>query len=411
MDELSWAEEPRRASSGPHLGSLIRQARKSRGLTQRELGEACGYSQTAISRIERGVQQVYDVRVLAHLGRQLDLPARLLGLAEPEESPVNRRDFIAAGLASAAAAALPGSPVAPGLRSVAGYRQITGSYRQLDAVVAGRDLSLPVSSHLAFGYRLLDRAPDEASKRDWAAAVAEAAGLAGWLSWDRANFGDARHHYQLAVTTARRSRNSLLSAYMTGSLAQLAIDSGAPAEGITLLASARTQLGPADNATAAAWLSCLEALAHATTGEGHAADQRLEVADAAASRITCEDSPPWPWVFAFDQTKVASYRLTCATLLRQPKAAMAASKAAAPQLAGAHVRQRTMLALDLAESRLLAGDAEQAFGDARRALSDAEAFGSERIAQRARRFRHVAAGRVPPRIMSDFDDALRAMTR
>ena len=93
-----------------------------------------------------------------------------------------------------------------------------------------------------------------------------------------------------------------------GSLASLAIDSGDTVEGLSLLRSARSQLGAERPATADAWLSCLEAVAHATAGEREPAAVALDRAEVAVSRIIGEDPPPWPWVFAFDHAKVAAHR-------------------------------------------------------------------------------------------------------
>ena len=289
-----WQSGAARAAVGDgDLGTVIRAARRVRGWTQRQLGDACGYSQTAISRIERGEHQARDIKVLAHLGRQLNIPARLLGLAEPQEPPVNRRDFLTTAAVTAAAAAIPDLAAPDGSWHVAGVRHVTGAYRRLDAVLPGRDLIGPVTAHLDMGRRLLGRAADDRARGQLAEAVAETAGLAAWLAWDGANLGDARSHYLLAMKTARLSGNRLLGAYMSGSLAQLAIDQGDATEGLALLRSARAQLGAGRNATSDAWLACLEGVAYATAGQSSQAVMLLDRADAAVARIGVEEPPPW----------------------------------------------------------------------------------------------------------------------
>ena len=46
---------------------MIRLARRAKGATQRQTGDACGYSQSEISRIENGRARVHDIRTLERL--------------------------------------------------------------------------------------------------------------------------------------------------------------------------------------------------------------------------------------------------------------------------------------------------------------------------------------------------------
>jgi ATP/maltotriose-dependent transcriptional regulator MalT len=196
---------------------------------------------------------------------------------------------------------------------------------------------------------------------------------------------------------------------MTGSLASLAIDARDTVEGLSLLRSARAQLGPDRPAIADAWLACLEALAHATAGEATPTATLLERAEQAVERISVEDAPPWPWVFTFDSGKVAAHRLTCATRLRRPQEAFLAAASAGRQLTTGHARQRALLTLDLAEAYLYSGDLDEAFRLANQALDLAAPYSSGRVADRARTLRRVVTGRVPQSLMHGFDDRLRSM--
>lgn len=71
----------RQAASKGEVGTVIRLARTSLGLTQAELGSACGMSQSAISRIEHHGPAANSVRYLRIIATALDLPPHLLGLA------------------------------------------------------------------------------------------------------------------------------------------------------------------------------------------------------------------------------------------------------------------------------------------------------------------------------------------
>ena len=96
----AWWESPavRTAVRQGDTGTVIRLARRAKGVTQRQTGDACGYSQSEISRIENGRARVHDIRTLGQLARHLDIPANLLGLAPVDVDAVDwsvrRRDFL-----------------------------------------------------------------------------------------------------------------------------------------------------------------------------------------------------------------------------------------------------------------------------------------------------------------------------
>jgi transcriptional regulator with XRE-family HTH domain len=106
----AWWESPAvlTAVREGNTGTVIRLARHAKGATQRQTGDACGYSQSEVSRIENGRARVYDIRTLDRLARHLDIPPHLLGLADidPVDWSVRRRDFFKEAAAGAAAAML-----------------------------------------------------------------------------------------------------------------------------------------------------------------------------------------------------------------------------------------------------------------------------------------------------------------
>ena len=53
------------------IGNLIRDARKHRGLTQAELAQQLGTSQSAVNRIEKGHQNL-SLEMIARIGEALD---------------------------------------------------------------------------------------------------------------------------------------------------------------------------------------------------------------------------------------------------------------------------------------------------------------------------------------------------
>jgi transcriptional regulator with XRE-family HTH domain len=73
-----------------HLSNRLRQLRKQRGLTQKELEALSGVPQNTISRIEIGGVQEISTKTLIGLARALHVTTDcLLGLDGPEGAEVN----------------------------------------------------------------------------------------------------------------------------------------------------------------------------------------------------------------------------------------------------------------------------------------------------------------------------------
>lgn len=392
-------------------GTVIRLARKAAGLTQAELGDACGYSQSVVSRIERGHRHAYDIRLLQRISDVLGVPPHLLGLAgmaagQPE-TPVNRRDFFAVTGAAAASVLFP-TPPSVADPTVEALRLVTAAQRRLDARMPSHDLADSVRSHLRLTGRAVRTAPDMVTRSEMAAALSEIAGFAGWLHWDMYDLGSARRHYDMAISSARESGDPLLAAYMTGSLATFSAHLGDGDEALGLVASARQQLGPDRPAIADAWLGAVSALAHAAAGDERSTLTALDHAMTAVERVPTEEPPPWPWVFTFDTPKVAGYRLACAVRLSRPDLAFSAAEEAGPLLVGS-TKQTALWRLDHAAAHLQAGDADRAFSIATQVLDATKDQQSARIVERARALRRSYTGKGSPAEALAFDERVRAI--
>lgn len=122
----------RAARRSGHLGAIVRSVRRANSLTLAELADRCGYSISALSRMERGEQPLTDLRVLRVLANALRIPPRILGLADTparsvqvrqpaarvggtlapdEETDPMRRRTLLAGLTGLAGSAMLGTPV------------------------------------------------------------------------------------------------------------------------------------------------------------------------------------------------------------------------------------------------------------------------------------------------------------
>lgn len=257
---MSWTSAGIRAASrAGDYGRVVQLARRDAGLSQKEMGDACGVSQSAISRLEqRGANGAYDTKTLARAAAHVQLPPHLVGLADHAaalaanadmDGSVERRNFLNGAVAMAAAPTMAAlKPVVPELGTADGgpaatLRVVTGGYRRLDGSTPARQLVKPVLEHLELTQSLARGVQEHARRTRLAAVGSEVASLAGWLSWDMGDYGSARTWYGVAVKSARRAGQPLLVAYQLGSLAQFEAHSGNAQQGLSLARSARAALG------------------------------------------------------------------------------------------------------------------------------------------------------------------------
>ncbi len=414
MRLVDWPQPILAAAEKGDYGKVIRLARVSQNMTQEELGRATGYSQAAISRIERGGPAAYDIRVLRLFSKVLRIPHSLLGLADsptaeidPSELPVKRREFLAKSTAVAAFAL----PTAPDTRTEMSraIHTITGTQRRLDASVSSRELVGPVRAHLRMAIAKSTQVTDPIERRAIAAAASEAAGFAAWLHWDMQDIGSAYDCYRTAIKAARTVENPLLTAYMLGSLASLSLYHGDAEDALAFLAESSGLIGPAAEPTPRAWLACLEASAHAVARAEYAAWSALDKAAAAIEQADQDGSPPWPWVFPFDHRKLATQRLRCAVSLHKPEQAFLAAQEIGKELCSGHLKQDAILLLDLASAHIQSGDPDEGFRLATRAVTVAIETRSARVLESARRLRRSYPGPTAS-FLRDFDETLRSAT-
>jgi hypothetical protein len=317
---------------------------------------------------------------------------------------VNRREFLETAALVAVSATLP----VESDQSFAAIRTITVAQRRLDGETPSRDLAEAVTAHLHMVNRKRAITRDPLAQQVIAAGMSEVAGFSGWLHWDMHDLGSARTFYSTAIKAARAAHHPTLAAYMLGSLAALAVYEGIASEALAILRAAAARLGPECPMIAVAWLSSLEAIAHADAGNEAATWQALERADEAVRAIPSDGAVPWPWVFRFDHEKVARHRLTAAVRLGRPHMALAVGGDVVGFLRNGHAKQRGLLQLDLAEAHLQAGEADEAFRIAVEAVDLGRHIQSGRIINRARRLRRHFTGSPTHPIVRGFDDRIQS---
>jgi hypothetical protein len=354
-------------------GTPLQRHRRALGMTQEqvadqlrnEVGPAHGHPNlgidaNAVSRHERGIIAIprppYP-ELYAKLYRTsvetLWSTARIDGM--------ERRRFLQAMAATTGAALLPDAdPSAEAITSV------TGGFRRLEATTPAAELRGPVGAHLAFIAGRLERGGGQLT-----AAASEAAGFAAWLAVDQADNTAARRHYRRAVGYAERSGSDVLAAYMIGSMALWAAETGRGSEAQRLIGRAQQRIPPTAPPTVQAWSAAIEGLAHAAAGD---ADAALAACIRAEMAVAAGHEPMWPWLYPFDATRLAAYLGACTTRLRLPRTALPALTEALDGLGEARTKQRALVLADLAANHRALGDVDQA----RELAAEAHAIGVER---------------------------------
>jgi hypothetical protein len=360
------------------------------------------------------------MNILARAAAYLGMPPRLVGLADTTavhaaavkgRDPVERREFLAGAVAAVVTPAVPAPHASERADTgqAATLRVATTAFRRLDGSTSSRALSETVITHLRLVQTIAAEAPDEDQRMRLAAVGSEVASLAGWLSWDLDDHGSARTWYGSAIKAARRSGNRLLTAYQLGSLAQMEAHAGNAVQGLNLVRSARQQLGADVPVIADAWLCTVEALSHSAAGDERSTDRALVRSRAAAKHLSTEDAPPWPWVFTFNEAKIAACRLTCGARLGLPTWVFGAHTDGAAVTSSAHTKQHALLQLDLAAGHMAAGRLEAGYVLATQAVETGLRYRSGRVIERARTFRRAYTSSTPPKIVRDFDERLHGV--
>jgi hypothetical protein len=276
--------------------------------------------------------------------------------------------------ATTGAAMLPGAdPSADAITSV------TGGFRRLEATTPAGELRDPVGAHLRFIAGRLDH-----GGRQFAAAASDAAGFAAWLAVDHADDGQAHQQYRRAVGSADRAGSDLLAAYMLGSMALWAAETGRGSEARSLIGRAQHRIPHAAPPTVRAWSAAIEATAQASSGDADATLAALKRAEAAMAQA---HEPLWPWLYPFDGAKLAGYVGACATRLRLPRTALPALADALDGFGPARTKQRALVLADLAANHWALGDHDQA----RELAAQAHAIGVERSSPKVIRRVRLAA--------------------
>jgi len=386
------------------LGTALGEWRKLSGLNQTQLARRLTYDRTTVAHAERGAQipaeefwQACD-RLLAANGALLHLyqalqEARQRRTAEAAaKARAERRARLTALTVGDSAAVVPSDGLGPPLlperlrptqRLVAEQvTPITRRYRSLYHHLPSTYLLPAVTGHLHLLDRLLGRAGD-GSRRQLAAEVAETAGLAAWLYGEAGDSLRTARLYRLADDAADLSGDRALAGYVRGFWAQALIDRGEYLRGLAEFDVARELAGRGQPALGA-WLAAVHAHALALAGRGSEALGALGFAERELHRGG--SAAVAEWMYAFDAPRLAAHRGGCLLRLGDVAGAGTALAEALAALPAGCARRRAEVVLELADVRLIEGQAEEAVRLAAAAVDGFAARGSLPGLRRAARF-------------------------
>jgi hypothetical protein len=236
--------------------------------------------------------------------------------------------------------------------------------------------------------------------------LSETAGLAAWLYIDLDDHFNARRHYQLAVDAAERGAHSLLAVYMLASLGHYAAVSGDARQGLDLVAAARSKLPRSAPVIARLWTDAVEAVALAACGDRRATVLLDRCQDRLSDVATAD--PMWPWLFHFDESKLAMFTATAAARLDQLRLVTAALVAV--ERGRSSPKQRAMLQLEHAHTLIRHRDVDQACDLAVQVLETGRTLGSHRVVHAVQRLR-TALGARSTRQTVELDQRLAELYR
>jgi transcriptional regulator with XRE-family HTH domain len=411
MSELpAWfweSDEVTEAAAQAAPGTLIALARQAHGLSQAQLGALCGFSQSAISRLEANGNLAYDLRVLRSLRPLLGIPAHLLGLAE---RPRHGRERDGAGTGTRIAAAIEAGGVGGAYISMDADTSIAGTPL---VPLLGWDEEGPVDPDLVRRLlvvrRLINEADNALGPRSLTPSVAamyeridqmrrmSSGGLRrklldvtalyaefyGWLCQEHGDLRGAGDWTQRALQQAQAAEDRELVAYSYIRLAQLAAVEFDDDRVIGLARAAQREGELSVRVRALALQT--EAQGHALAGDTRACMRALDEArvfDVPAAHLRSDE---YRVGFYIDQDHLVTQHAACLLELGQAREALASYEEYPESRERLCVWGQAVHVAKMARAYALSGDLDQASALGARALELGQSTGSALVKIELRR--------------------------
>jgi len=262
----------------------------------------------------------------------------------------------------------------------------TENLRQLDRRLGAQALLPQTRAHVEQLESLLRHGVSPGTRQPIAAALTEAAALAGWQALDLGQYRVAWELHEIAKSAAREAENPVLLAHVTAQQAYVLIDLDQPTHAVELMTHAHAAAGQRLPALMRAWLHAAEAEAHSAVGNATAT---LLALDAAAAMLPSDsEDPDLPFLF-LAAPHLARWRGNCLARLGLDEAITDLTRALDTMEDG-FTRAEAGLRCDLALALSMRGENDEARRQAEQAKQLAALTGSAR--QRRRITKLLKAG-------------------
>lgn len=229
----------------------------------------------------------------------------------------------------------------------------THQLRLLDRRLGSTMRGAVVDAHCRGIEDLMHRCVDGA-RRDLAAALVQAATLAGWLALDRDDITSAWRWHETARSAAREAGSDLLLAHVMAQQSVILTEAGQSCAAVTLAGQAAELVDRKAPAVLRSWIAMSEADALAAIGEGAPARDRMRTSQAL---LKGDDGGELPFLMLGPE-HLARWVGHCLTRLDDP-AAVGELESALPG-EGDSLRAAAGLRADLAEAKARSGDRDAA---------------------------------------------------
>ncbi|MFJ8785808.1 helix-turn-helix domain-containing protein [Streptomyces sp. NPDC102476] len=289
--------------------SLVKRA----GIYPAQIARLCDMTPSRVGEIMQGKRTLTQMTVVERIADGLRIPGGMLRLAgrpwesvvpskssSKNDSPVGAIDFglLRPPVLDEEALALKRELEAARNADVGVAKLFAGQVdmiRQLDRRLGAEPLLPQLRSQIEQMEELLSHALAPDGREPIAAALTEAATLAGWQALDLGLYRDAWKLHEIAKSAARQSASPALLAHATAQQAYVLLDLGMPEAAVQQVQHARTIAARRLPALLDAWLHAAEAEAHAAVGDEAACRRALDAAERA--RPVDPADPTLPFLF------------------------------------------------------------------------------------------------------------------
>ncbi|GAA2190326.1 helix-turn-helix domain-containing protein [Micromonospora lupini] len=366
----------------PSFPSRMRQLRRERGLSLRDLAKVTYHGKTYLHELETGAKSPTP-QTARRVDDALQAAGELAALATTSPG-IRRRELVAA---AGLAAALPHTLLAHGRRvgtaTSAQLIERTARLRRLDNYLGGADTREIYTAEVEATTRLIQNgAYNQPTGRQLLAILAEQAQLAGWAAFDAGDHRDAEGKFRFSLAAARDAEDRALTGNGLAFLAYQQLTTGG--RGPDTASAACEAAGSTATPRVRTLLHLRAAWAFAVAGDAPAADRHLGIGTTFLSQRA--DRPEPDWVYWVDSTEGEIMTGRCWAVLHRPLRAIPVLERALATFCDTQARDKALYLSWLADAYLDANEVEQACQTAADAFRLAGGVGSVRPVQRLQTF-------------------------